>query len=723
MRIRNKIIVLFSVSLLFLFLVLAFTIGILTGDLLKNSIDDELKNLTKSIMITIKSNVNISVKNYLRSIAENNTTMINYVAKTGNKKQVYNKLRNVLLSQRIGKTGYIYVLDISKAPKKIPVVFHPLIEGRDVGKVGFVRKAAKIKQGYIEYEWKNPGEKRKRKKAMYISYVKKFKWLVCASSYKNEFLNLINKNDFREDLLKLKIGKDGYPTVMDHKGNMIIHPKIEGQNIYNTKDDNGKYFAREVIRKKTGKIIYTWKNPGESSARDKVGYYDYVPSMKWYIWLTAYKDEIYGEVRKITQYLIMIFIIAILLGIPVNWFFTTRITKPLNTIKTRTDLLSKGHGDLTQQITVKSNDETAELSSSFNSFINLVKNIVIDIKSNSIDVSDAVKILNDLFDQSGKTVELFIDNTKTISTSAIRHEASVEEVVTAMTQIKENISSLSNNVNNQSITIEEFSSTIEQMMAQIQNVAGVTEKGKKVTEKLTDAAKKGAEVIQNVLEGVREIEVSSNQIKDIMGVIMSIAEQTNLLAMNAAIEAAHAGDYGKGFAVVADEIRKLAENSASSSKEITGLIQDILAKINNTANYAGESEESLRLIVSDVNTTNNINEEIYNSAQEQSSGASEILTAVQSINEITAQIKTAVNGIKGGSEDVVNTVFSLKEVTENISNSTKEQTSGAQNILDSVNAKKKFIHQIQESMNKMENCINKFKVGEDSKNLTEVKKV
>ncbi len=722
MKIRNKFTILFTVLLIFLFIILAFSIGIITRDLMKESIDEELQNLTKSIAITIKTNVDTSIKNYLRAVAEKNAEIINHFAKTNNEQDTIKKVRDIILSQKIGKTGYLFAYDIKNAPSKVMVTIHPKkkVEGLDLSKYKFARQAAKIKNGYIEYKWKNPNEKVWYKKAMYVSYIKKLGWVIGSGAYKKEFYSLINIYDFRDDILKLKIGTDGYPAVMDQKGTLIVHPKIQGKNIYNAKDGNGKYFAREVIRRKSGKLIYSWKNPGEDSYRDKIGYFDYIKSVNWYVWLSAYEDEIYGELKKITWYLFFIFIIAIILAIPINWFFSKRITKPLNTIKARTDLLSQGQGDLTQRIEVKAKDETADLSNSFNDFINLVKKIVVDIKSNSKDVAGAVNTLNELFDESSKTVEQFTENIKSISQGATKHKESVEEVVAAMTQIKENINSLSGSVNNQSATIEEFSSTIEEMMAQIQNIAGVTEKGKIVTDKLTHAANNGSHVIQNVLEGVREIEISSNQIKDIMGVIMSIAEQTNLLAMNAAIEAAHAGEYGKGFAVVADEIRKLAETSASSSKEITGLIQDILDKINNTAKFAGESEKSLKQIVDDVNTTNDINEEIYNSAQEQSSGASQILSAVQTINEITSEIKNAVMGIKDGSEDVVNTVYILRDVTEDISQSTEEQTQGAKNIMTSVNDKKEFIDKIYKAMQKMEANINRFKVEDEQKSITAV---
>ena len=125
------------------------------------------------------------------------------------------------------------------------------------------------KKGYIEYDWKNPGETKARSKALYMLYFAPWDWIISVSTYRNEFIHLVNVEDFRKDVLDLHSGPSGYAFVFDGQGNALIHPKLQGVNLLKA-DNLPSQYLLEMHRHKTGKIIYPWKNPDEVSARLKL---------------------------------------------------------------------------------------------------------------------------------------------------------------------------------------------------------------------------------------------------------------------------------------------------------------------------------------------------------------------------------------------------------------------------------------------------------------------
>jgi signal transduction histidine kinase len=136
---------------------------------------------------------------------------------------------------------------------------HPLpeMEGVDVNGYAFVQRQLEKKSGYIEYEWKNPGEKAQRLKALSMAYFKPWDWIISATSYREEFRELVEVDVFRKGILSALFGKTGYAFIIDSRGTAIIHPHLEsGNNFYDVKDADGKPFVREMCRLKNGRITY-----------------------------------------------------------------------------------------------------------------------------------------------------------------------------------------------------------------------------------------------------------------------------------------------------------------------------------------------------------------------------------------------------------------------------------------------------------------------------------
>ncbi len=276
-----------------------------------------------------------SIQNYLRGIAEKNIDIIShnykeYISGSITKAEAFERIRSSLLSQKIGKTGYIYVWDVSNAPRRIPLVIHPFIEGREVSEYEFVQQAARQKNGYIEYNWRNPGDTVDRAKSMYLSYFPEWNWVVAVSSYKEEFFELIDMAYLKNKINSIKIGESDYPVILAYNGDVISHPYFEGQNIYNLRDKNGKYFVREICNNKTGMSEYFWKKPNSGDKEfNKIVFYKDNPLFKWIIVTGLYEDELYAELEYLNIFILAAILLISLITIPIVFFVTGKLIIPI----------------------------------------------------------------------------------------------------------------------------------------------------------------------------------------------------------------------------------------------------------------------------------------------------------------------------------------------------------------------------------------------------------
>ncbi|MCD4677634.1 MAG: cache domain-containing protein, partial [Desulfobacula sp.] len=266
----------------------------------EKNIESELQNSTSAILNNVKTAVSVSIKNHLRAVAEKNHDIIRHLydlQATGeiSLKEAKARAADIILCQQIGTTGYVCILDgtgrVIKHPKKT-------LEGLDISDYKFVQEMITKKNGYIEYDWKNPDDPMPRPKALYLNYFEPWNWMITVSSYRKEFSKLVNINDFKESILSLRFGKTGYSYIMDTKGNMIIHPELAGINVFSHQDFSSKFFKR-MLKKKNGKMIYSWKNPKEDRFRKKLVIFNYIPEYEWIVASSSYLDEFFSPLKPL----------------------------------------------------------------------------------------------------------------------------------------------------------------------------------------------------------------------------------------------------------------------------------------------------------------------------------------------------------------------------------------------------------------------------------------
>ena len=337
------------------------------------NIESELSNSVLATLNMVRTSGTVSIKNHLRAVAEKNREIVEhfyrqYTDGRLSEDDAKERASEVLLSQRIGETGYVYCLNSSGI-----VVVHreQALINVNVSDYSFVREQMSGKEGYIDYDWQNPGEAASRPKALYMTYFSPWDWIISVSSYRNEFNMLVNTEDFRESILSLRFGQTGYSFVIDSKGNLVIHPKLEGQNHFNTTDAQGRRFIQNICNRKSGKIIYSWQNPDESVPRMKLVIFNYIPDLDWIVASSGYLDEFYASLTTMRNVIFATLAASLLLVLPITKRISSSITSPLQELMHR--FASGTARDFTVRVDTKSRDELGQLAAYLNAYLKQLK--------------------------------------------------------------------------------------------------------------------------------------------------------------------------------------------------------------------------------------------------------------------------------------------------------------------------------------------------------------
>lgn len=329
----------------------------------------ELTNYTKLVSSMIHNSATIAIRNHLKAIAERNKEVITHYYDLYKKKELnfdeFNKrVREYLVRQKVGTSGYPYIIN-----SKGILEFHPYkeLENRNVFEYDFVQKQAQFKEGYLEYHWKNPGEAKERPKALYMTYFEPLDWIISASSYREEFNELINIDDFRDMILSLKIIKNGYVYVLDSTGRALLHPFMP--RYYNIFEESGREnsFVKYMLVNKSGYIEYKWQNPQEPEPLSKIAFFEHVPVFNWIVVSTGYAKDVYKSVYmiRILSYALILFLL--IGGLILSTIYSRRISKPIeDTVKQITDNISQG---VNRKLVVNTKDEIQFLVDEINKYL------------------------------------------------------------------------------------------------------------------------------------------------------------------------------------------------------------------------------------------------------------------------------------------------------------------------------------------------------------------
>ncbi|GGQ24185.1 methyl-accepting chemotaxis protein [Shewanella litoralis] len=470
-------------------------------------------------------------------------------------------------------------------------------------------------------------------------------------------LSLGSSGDVKQALRDLRFGSAGYFYIYDTAGVNIFHatmPELEGQNKIDMTDPNGtKVIVGLLNAAKSGDGIfsYFYKKPGTEQLIDKIGYAVMVPNTNWMLGTGAYIDDIEESIAKFrdektermnnktVMFLLMALGLTGITAFVVVWM-AHKLVVPIQNMANSLNDIAKGEGDLTKRLDVTSEDEIGQLGSAFNLFVDKLQTIIGDVASATDRVKHGAQSI------SGQTVSM--------TEQLYSHNNEIDQIVTAITEMSATANDVAHNTS---------------MVADATHTASgnVTKAQECVDTSLTEVSNLMKQ-IDNAAADVKSLSEQSQKINSVLSVIGGIAEQTNLLALNAAIEAARAGEQGRGFAVVADEVRNLASRTQSSTVEINDMLSQLHKLVTKAVQTMQESQtsclssvessraisESLGAVTSSVTSISDMSTQIATAATEQSSVTEEIHRNVNSVQEIVNSLLAASQDASGLSKDVAN---------------------------------------------------------------------
>ncbi|VVE58130.1 chemotaxis protein [Pandoraea horticolens] len=320
-----------------------------------------------------------------------------------------------------------------------------------------------------------------------------------------------------------------------------------------------------------------------------------VPGTDWFFVVALDKAEATAGLSRVLSATIVALIVLTLCAIGIASFFTSQAFRRLSQVRDAMDTIGSGGGDLTHRLDVVGHDEVAQISRSFNAFVDKISTVMIDVR------------------------------------------AGVHGMTSATSEIEMGNRDLSQRTEASAGTLQETSAALTELTASVRQTAEAAEHATRLANDASEAAARGGDVVTGAVTTMSEIAQSSERITEIISVIDGIAFQTNILALNAAVEAARAGEQGRGFAVVAGEVRTLAQRSAAAAHEIKTLIEASVQNVKSGTQRVQAAGDTMGEIVDGISRVRRLIGEIHSAVTEQSTGISQIDRSVAEMDQSTQQ--------------------------------------------------------------------------------------
>ncbi|MGG0665036.1 methyl-accepting chemotaxis protein [Viridibacillus arvi] len=473
---------------------------------------------------------------------------------------------------------------------------------------------------------------------------------------------------------------NGFVYAVDENAVNVMDPRNEGAELMNTETEDGVFIGKELLEtgEKGGYFTYKWLNAKTNKIEGNIAYAQKEPNWGWTVAAKSFEKEFNDGASKVAITTGIIGGLAVIIGIIAAYFFSIRLTKPV--IQISHELNRTASGDFSgDDVKVNTNDEIGLLTNDFNTMKSTMKELLSQINQSTEHVASSSEQLTAIAEETSKATEEITNSIQLIangseeSTNSLQESAqSLEEVTLAIQNLAENAADVSEVGAMIMTQAQQGNLYVEQTVKQINSI----------NQKVNESG-----------DVLRLLDSSSNEIGEISKVITDIADQTNLLALNAAIEAARAGEHGKGFAVVAEEVRKLAEQSQRSSKQISNLIKDIQLNMS-------RSTESMNHVKVEVQDGLNI-------VSKTDTSFKEIVGELENMKEKVTDMAATVEEMSASAQEVAATVINnshaTKEASEHsqrVAATTEEQLAAMQEVSSSTKSLSNLAVELQDLVNK-----------------------
>ena len=524
------------------------------------------------------------------------------------------------------------------------------------------------------------------------------------------FAGAVKLDEIDKMIGELSMGRDGKAILVGSNGVLISH--IRGMDKYMdlSYSDKAGFSGLDAIAEQACSGI-----SGEGYYTDPKGvktFASYVPvqGTPWSAILTIPQKQINAVGNKMRT---IIIIISVFVGIIVSVACSLMLiaaVKPLKVVQESIHEIASGEADLTQQIIVKSNNEIGALGDGFNKFMAKLRSIIGGVKDSKEILGNVNVGLQQRIEENGHSIEAIITDLNDIGSQVQNQADSVSQTVSAVEEIAQNIQSLESMIETQSSGVVEASAAVEEMIGNISSVNSSVGYMATSFDSLIQNTKAGIQRQTDVNQKIRIIEEQSKALQTANKTISDIAAQTNLLAMNAAIEAAHAGETGKGFSVVADEIRKLSETSSAQSKTIREELKKIVDSINAVVNASQASTDMFVEVSNSISQTQQLVIQIKGAMEEQKEGSKQIGEALKLMNNNTSEVRSASHEMAEGNKSILTEIDQLRNTTNEIRESMDKISQSAGDIKESSNALSEIADSVESAVSQIGGQIDLFKV-------------
>ena len=474
-----------------------------------------------------------------------------------------------------------------------------------------------------------------------------------------------------------------------------------------------KAALKSVIPSSTDRILNALKNTKSDTIQIIEGpegeiAFSTVPALGWYA--VAIQNITLGDyLHSSMTFLFSVIVVLVLIIFIIFNFSIFTFLRPLNGMVTVLNKISMDW-DLTKRLEIIQKDEIGTVGMFFNQTFDKIRELLVGIKGKANSLSETGDELSVNMDGTTKAIDKINTAMTGMRNQVMSQSDEVNKAAVSMERIISGLDKLNEQISVQAESVAQSSSAIEEMLANIQSVTDTLIKNTANINSLGESSQAGRTDLQKVSTDIQEIAKESEGLLEINSVMQNIASQTNLLSMNAAIEAAHAGESGKGFAVVADEIRKLAENSSAQSKTISTVLKKIKSSIDTIEKSTSIVLERFSKIENEVETVSNQETHIRNAMEEQGIGSRHILEAVTQLNSVTDLVQRASTDMASDSKEAQRQSSNLKRLTSEVAGSMDEMSMSADQITGAVNRVKEISQENHESIGILNKEIDKFKV-------------
>ena len=446
-----------------------------------------------------------------------------------------------------------------------------------------------------------------------------------------------------EAVKALRYDGNNYFWIQDETPAMVMHPMkpaLDGKDLRTFKDGNGKAFfiemAQKVKAKGEGFVDYVWPLPGEEAPTDKISYVKAFKPWGWTVGSGIYLTNLEEEYAHLRNVIVVFCVVSVVLVILLIYVIGGSIVKPVQEVSERMKDISQGEGDRTRSLPETGQDEVTRLARYFNEYTEKMRQSLLGIREN----------INSLTQQA----ELVETSSKNSNAQAQTQNENMLQVAAAMEEMTTQINEVSNNAD----SAEKGTSSAR---SNVQHGASVVDSTVQDIRSLTSD-------IESVSNVVTELAAQTDSIGAVLDVIRGIAEQTNLLALNAAIEAARAGEQGRGFAVVADEVRTLASRTGQSTDEIQAMIEKLQSNAKNAVDAVKVSQAASSKTVDNAIQANQNLQEADRLMTEIADKSSEIARATEQQAEAATEANMRINALSGAADSSLRTADELAAASQ-----------------------------------------------------------